>query len=152
VNVPEERNKLLDEYRRTRAALLAAIDGLNDEALSEESLDGWSVKDHLAHLALWDDVRAQEVERISAGLDSAWRMSDEQDEEFNAMSHTLRRSLSAAQAKWELAASRQRLLDAIAGATERALDASLYGAAGLRSGHEAEHTAWIRRWRSERGL
>jgi hypothetical protein len=47
--------------------------------------------------------------------------------------------------------SRQRLLDAIASASARGLDASLYGDAGLRSGHEAEHTAWIKRWRSEQG-
>ena len=37
-------------------------------------------------------------------------------------------------------------------APTRGLDGSLYGEAGLRSDHEAQHTAWIRRWRSERGL
>jgi hypothetical protein len=39
-----------------RDALLAAIHGLSDAQMTEPSLDGWSVKDHLAHLALWDDV------------------------------------------------------------------------------------------------
>ncbi len=146
----ENRDELLEHYRHTRDALLAAIDGLTDAELSESSIDGWSVKDHLAHLAVWDDVRAAEVERISAGHDSAWRMRDEQDDAYNLMSYELRKSMSAAQAKWELAQSRMRLLDAIAGATERGLDASLYGDAGLRSGHEEEHTAWIKRWRSER--
>lgn len=74
--MPNDRDALLDHYRKTRADLLAAIDGLGDEAMSEPSLDGWSVKDHLLHLASWDDIRAQEVARISAGHDSAWRMSE----------------------------------------------------------------------------
>ena len=123
----EDRDALLRHYREMRDDLLAAIAGLSDEAMTEPSLDGWSVKDHLAHLALWDDVRASEVERISAGHASAWRMTDEQDGVYNQLGHNLRLALSLDQVRWELATSRQRLLDAIAAATERGLDASLYG-------------------------
>jgi uncharacterized damage-inducible protein DinB len=140
----------LQHYRQTRADLLSAIDGLSDEQLSEPSLDGWSVKDHLLHLAFWDDLRAQEVARVSAGFDSAWRLSEAQDHAINEMSHAVRAGMSPAQAKWELTTSRQRLLDAISGATPRGLDGSLYGEAGLKSGHEAEHTGWIKRWRGEK--
>jgi len=111
-----------------------------------------SVKDHLAHLALWDDIRASEVARISAGHDSAWRMTEEQAHAYNALGHALRHSVSLEQMRWELTASRQRLLDAIASATPRGLDGSLYGDAGLRSSHEVEHTQWIRRWRTARGI
>ena len=148
----EDRDALLQHYREMRAALLAAIDGLSDALLSEPSLDGWSVTDHLTHLALWDDVRAGEVTRISAGFDSAWRMTGEQDAAYSALGHDLRLALSPAQAQWELATSRQRLLDAIAAATARGLDAALYGEAALRSTHEAQHTGWITRWRGERGV
>ena len=148
----EDRDALLRHYRQMREELLSAIDGLSDEVLTEPSLDGWSVKDHLAHLALWDDVRAGEVARISAGHDSAWRMTDEQGEAYNGLGYALRRDLSLEQVRWELAASQQRLLDAIASATPRGLDGSLYGEAGLRSTHEAEHTGWIKRWRAERGI
>lgn len=147
----EDRDALLQHYRETRQELLSAIDGLSDEVMTEPSLDGWSVKDHLAHLALWDDIRASEVERISAGHDSAWR-TGEQDEGYNALAHDLRLALSVNQVRWELATSRQRLLDAISSATARGLDASLYGDAGLRSSHEAQHTEWIKRWRRERGI
>jgi uncharacterized damage-inducible protein DinB len=131
--------------------LLSAIDGLSDAQLTETSLDGWSVKDHLAHLAVWDEIRAAEVVRISAGHDSAWRMTAEQDEAYNALAYDLRKALSLAQVRWELETSRQKLLDAISSATLRCLDASLYGEAGLISGHEAQHTGWIKRWRSEKG-
>ena len=144
----ENREALLKNYKESRDALLAAIDGLSDEQLTERSIDGWSVKDHLAHVALWDDIRASEVLRISAGHESAWRMSGEQDEDYNRIGYELRLDLSLGQVKWELANSRGRLLDAISSANERGLDPSLYGEAGLVSGHEAEHTGWLKRWRS----
>ena len=148
----ENRDALLQHYRQTREDLLAAMHGLSDELMTEPSLDGWSIKDHLAHLALWDDIRASEVTRISAGHDSAWRMTSEQDAAFNALGYSLRLALSLDQVRWELATSRQRLLDAISTATPRGLDPSLYGEAGLHSKHEGEHAGWIRRWREEKGI
>jgi hypothetical protein len=149
----EDKDALLAQYRRVRAELVAGIEGIPAESMVERSLDGWSVKDHLLHLSLWDDLRASEVQRISAGFESAWRMSDEQDEAYNGMGHELRRDLSLEQARWELVSSHQRLLDAIAVATPRGLDASLYGEAGLvRGGHDEEHAGWIKRWRGEKGI
>jgi hypothetical protein len=68
--VVEDRDDLLAHYRRSRAELLDAIAGLSEAQMTERTLDGWSVKDHLLHLALWDDVRAAEVVRISAGHES----------------------------------------------------------------------------------
>jgi uncharacterized damage-inducible protein DinB len=148
----EDKAALVQCYRQSREQMLAAIAGLTDEQLTERSLDGWSVKDHLAHIALWDDVRASEVVRISAGHASAWRMTDEQDVDFNATGYALRTDLTVDQVKWEFATSRQKLLDAIAAATPRGLDASLYGASSLVSSHEQEHTGWIQRWRAEKGV
>ncbi|MGD9893070.1 MAG: DinB family protein [Dehalococcoidia bacterium] len=147
----EDRDALLRYYRQMRADLLAAIDGLSDETMTEPSLDGWSVKDHLVHLSLWDEIRAAEIARISAGYDSAWRMVRGHEETYNDLGYTLRRDLTPEQARWELATTGQRVQDAIASATARGLDGSLYGEAGLRSTHEAEHTEWITRWRGERG-
>ena len=145
------RDELLRHYGDSRKKLLAAIDGLSDDEMSEPSIDGWSVKDHLAHLALWDDIRAAEVERVAAGFESAWKMTDEQDDAHNATGYELRRSMSAAQARWELDNSRRKLLEAISGAPPEALDESRYGAAGVASDHEHDHAAWLQRWRDERG-
>lgn len=148
----EDKDALRRQYAQMREELLAAIDGLSDALMSEPSLDGWSIKDHLAHLALWDDLRASEVARISSGHESAWRMTEDQVGTYNELGHRLRQPLSVDQARWELTASRQRLLEAIAAATPRGLDASLYGEAGLRTTHEAEHADWIRRWRAAKGV
>jgi uncharacterized damage-inducible protein DinB len=152
--VAEDKDQLLQHYKQMREDLLSAIEGLSDELISEPSLDGWSVKDHLAHLAFWDDLRASEVARISAGHDPVWNIpdTDDQVETLNALVSGMRRGLSAGQAKWELQTSRQRVEDAISSATERGLDASLYGDPALRSTHEVEHTEWIKRWRADKGV
>ena len=148
----EDRGDLLRHYAGTRADLLAAIDGLSDTLMVEPTIDGWSVKDHLLHIAFWDDLRTAEVARISAGHESAWRPKGEQEDTLNAIVYQLRRDLPLAQARWELAESRRRLLDALAAATPRGLDPSLYGEVGLRTTHEAAHAGWIRRWRKEKGI
>jgi uncharacterized damage-inducible protein DinB len=146
----EDREALLRHYRDMRAELLAAIEGLSDAHLSERTLDGWSVVDHLNHLALWDEIRAAEIARISAGHESAWRMAG-RDGEYSRLGYDMRREFSIGQTRWEMETSRQRLLDAITAATGRGLDGSLYGEAGLRSTHEAQHAGWIKRWREEQG-
>ena len=96
--------------------------------------------------------RKSRTERISAGHGSAWRITYEQAEAYNAIAYPARRDLSLAQIRWELQTSRARLLDAIAAATPHGLDPSRYSETGLRSDHEAEHTGWIKRWRGERGF
>ncbi|MEX2032481.1 MAG: hypothetical protein WEA81_06405, partial [Dehalococcoidia bacterium] len=105
-----------------------------------------------AHLAFWEEMRASEVQRISASHDSVWRMTGEQDGVLNDLVHDLRTGLSLTQVRWELETTHRRLLDAIASATLEGLDATRYGEAGLVSRHEAQHTEWIRRWRAEQGL
>jgi uncharacterized damage-inducible protein DinB len=134
-----------------REALLTTIEGLSDAKMVEPSLDGWSVKDHLAHIAAWDEIRASEVVRISAGHQTAWDMPG-RDDEYSSLLHDLRRDLSLAQVRWELETSGQRLLDVIAAATPQGLDPSRYGEAGLNSTHETQHTEWIMRWREAQSL
>lgn len=151
--MPEDRDSLLTHYRQMRADLLDAIAGLTDAQLTERTLDGWCVKDHMAHIALWDEKRAAEIARVSAGYAPAWQhMTDEQNQEYNDLTQAMRADLSPDQVRWELATTHERLLEAIAGAAERGLDPSLYREAGLRGTHEAQHTAWIRRWRQEKGI
>jgi hypothetical protein len=149
--MPESRDSLLDHFRRVRAELMASIAGLSDAQMTETTVDGWSVKDNLAHLALWDDLRADEIVRMSAGHQTALRMSGEQDEHFNNLMYELRRELSLPQVLWELEHSRQRLEDAISAAPPDALDPSRYGEAGLLSTHDAQHAEYLTNWRRRQG-
>src|SRR5690606_15234189 len=63
-----------------------------------------------------------------------------------------RRDLSLEQVRWELERAHERVLSAIASATERGLDDSRYGEAGLHSAHAREHAGWIRAWRAREGF
>jgi hypothetical protein len=118
----------------------------------ELSVDGWSVKDNLAHVAFWHHLRAEEIGRISAGRDSVWRISGDDGERLNGIVYNARRELPLDQVLWELDNSRDRLLLAIGSATERGLDPGLYGEAGLRSNHEFEHARYIQDWRQRLGI
>ena len=146
------RDELLQHYRTMHEAFLRAIYGLSDAELSEQTIDGWSVANHMAHLALWDDIRAEEVERISAGFESAWRMSGPQSEQFNPILAEIRNGLGVAQARWELERSHQRLVAALERASQRGLEPEHYGEAGLLSRHKEQHAGWIRQWRDSRPL
>ena len=147
----ETSESLLEHFRRVRSVLLTAIEGLGDQQMIDLTLDGWSVKDNLAHVAFWDDLRADEVIRMSAGHDSVLRMTHRQDADLNAIAYDLRRHLSLSQVRWELEHSRRRLEDAVSAAPPAALDPSRYGEAGLLSTHDAQHAGYITAWRQRMG-
>jgi hypothetical protein len=152
--VEEERAALLRAFTESRAALLSAIDGLSEEQMLERSIGEWSVKDHLLHVAQWDEWRSFEIRRISQGFQAGHpAMDPAENEALNVKSTEQRRSMSVAQARWELEFSRSQVLAAIEQITEAGLDDSRYGEAGLRGGHahELDHAETIKRWRAERG-
>jgi uncharacterized damage-inducible protein DinB len=152
MSLQAKREDLFQHYRVIRAELLAAIEGLSEEQMLEPSIDGWSVKDHLAHMAVWEEIRRLEIERISAGGGCAWSaMSEEQMDIFNELTVVPRRSMPLAQVLSEFDSSRQRVLDMIAQATERGLDESNYGESSLRTDHDLKHAEYIRNWRHQRG-
>ena len=51
---PKDKAQLLERIRAARADLEQTLAGLDDAALSAPGPEGWSVKDHLAHLAAWE--------------------------------------------------------------------------------------------------
>ena len=153
MDVAAERESIREHYREVRAPLLAALEGLSPEQMLEPSLDGWSVKDHLAHLTVWDEIRVQEIARVSAGGTPAWPlMNEEQVQTFNNLMADLRRGLSLEQVLQELESSRAGVIAAIEAATEAGLDGTRYGEAGLRSSHDRDQTDDILRWRKARGV
>ena len=78
------KEELLEHYRKMRAEMDDALEGLSDEDLSDPSLDGWAVKDHLAHIAAWEASLIGLLE----GADRATAMGlaangDEETDELN---------------------------------------------------------------------
>jgi hypothetical protein len=149
--MPETADEAIARFRAMRAQLMAALDGLTDALMLETTVDGWSVKDNLAHIAFWDDLRADEVTRISASFDSVLKMTDEQDDRLNDLAYEFRRDLSLEHARWEFHHSHERLLAALAAATPRGLDPAHYGDAGLLTTHDAIHAEFLMDWRRKMG-
>ena len=149
----ERRVALLAAFERSRAELLAAIEGLDELAMSEAALDGWSVKDHLNHVVHMDELRFLDIERVSRGYRVAnVGMTLLQEDQLNAIGVELRRAMPLAQVLWELEVSRARVREAIQNATQRGLDEAHYGDVSLDGGvrHEADHARAIREWRQSR--
>jgi hypothetical protein len=152
MDIEQRKAELLEHYTRVRADLMAAIEGLSEAQMTEPTLEGWSVQDHLAHLAAWDEVRSLEIARISAGGTRAWPLlPDDQIETFNQLTVGARRAWTLPEALVELAWTRQHVLDVIAVAAEPAFDESRYGESGLESTHDLGHAAQIREWRVSKG-
>ena len=129
----------------------AAIAGLTEGQMLEQSIDGWSVKDHLGHLGVWHELRFLEIERLAAGYVSAMDSSEEMDETFNEIARVWRASLPLEQVLWELQNSRRRVLDAISSLSGEGLVRVLGDDWPLRTGHESQHAGYIRDWRRGKG-
>ena len=73
--VPRDKGELLARIREARAALERTVDRLSEEQLTAPGPDGWSAKDHLAHLAAWEGKIVAVMEGRPAheglGLDEA---------------------------------------------------------------------------------
>jgi DinB superfamily len=60
---PTDRASVLERIERSWESLDAAIEGLSDERMRSSGPDGWTVKDHLAHIAGWNLSLAALLER-----------------------------------------------------------------------------------------
>jgi len=147
-----EQRAILESFESGRRALLQAIAGLSPAQMNEPSVGGWSIKDHLSHLAAWHELRLLDTQRLAAGYVSAVNSTPEQDEVFNQLTVEWRRPLSLDQVIWELEASRARVLDVIRALSPEQLARVLSEPWPLRTGHEAEHAGYIREWRRRHNL
>lgn len=105
---PQQRADLLQRIHTSRAALDQTIAGLSEQQLATPGPDGgWSVKDHLAHLAAWERKLLAIIQGqpgyVGLQVDPATYEHSDIDE-LNAILHERFRALSPAAA---LAASRQ---------------------------------------------
>lgn len=75
-SLPATKSELLERMGRSRAALEALIESVPDAMLTVPGPDGWSIKDHLAHLATWEAGIVALLDRQpryqAMGLEAAW--------------------------------------------------------------------------------
>ena len=151
MDLQQARDAVIQHFREIRTHFLSAIEGLTEAQLTEPSIDGWSVKDHLNHLAFWHDLRSSEIPRISAGFEHAWPLSVD-SQVLNDIVQPARTNLSLEQARWEYESAIDRVIEAVGHANERGLIQSHYGEVGLATTHDLGHAEFIRNWRRARGI
>lgn len=149
-----ERAQLAAEMEAVGARIAGAIEGLTEEHASKQSIDGWSVRDHLSHMCVWHEMRTMEIMRISRGGMAAMpEVNDEQLEAINRTFAELRRRLPLTQIVADLNFVRGLVREAIQNCPEDALNESKYEELGITgTGHDMEHVETIEAWRKREGI
>ena len=158
---PTTMDELRQYLARSRQNLLAVVEPLTDEQLARLGPEGWSPKDHLAHLAVWE----RWATGILTGQDKAATLGVPPDllatDGFDQINEAIRARWAGtprAEVMALLAASRQELLATLAGLTYDDLmrpyahyqpaspqntDPVAYWVAGNSYQHDDEHRPWI---------
>jgi len=106
-------NDALAELGRTRAELLAVVDGLDEAALDRKGVIGtWSVKNVLAHIAAWEAwvVQALPVRMSTGTTPEDFRQRVEDEDRFNSEEVAEREELTPDEQLMELERTRAELL------------------------------------------
>lgn len=156
-----------------KAALLATIQAGYDQfeallaTLPEDEMtipgvnDTWSIKDHLAHLAAWQNYQAARLEGILAGVEPPDPLpGHETVDEINEYFYQQYKDRSLAEVLADFRTSYQRILAATQALSWEALNSPFpwydndvpAGAYTLGNTveHYEEHTGWIQRWLESR--
>ncbi|MEX1252866.1 MAG: ClbS/DfsB family four-helix bundle protein [Dehalococcoidia bacterium] len=159
--LPQDKTALIERIEAARAALDETISRLTDAQLvAPGPYEGWSVKDHLAHLAAWERGIAALLRRRpryeAMGVDERTYLTAGTDG-INAAVHEHGKDLSLADVLAEFRQTQQDLLAALTDAdlfktyshyqpNEPGKDSGapiVKWIAGNTYEHYAEHVAWL---------
>ena len=157
------KNELLEQIRTARAELLAALNGLPDDALLRPFAVGtWSVKDTLAHLTAWQSELITALAKLNPSraphIIDIEDMDEWNDEQYHA---SVRRALASVVEDFH--GVHTQLLKVIEGLDDKTLDDGRrfqwmegeplsYLIADNSALHEQEHADDIRKWREANTL
>ena len=148
----KSRAGLLRTMREQHAALEAQLDGLSaDEMTRLEVTDGWSVKDHLAHLTWWEQRTIRLLGGALDPIDSLPNMKNEdgkfEDDRVNAFVREAKSARPLADVRADFDASYAELLALIEMMPDDVLAAKYDWISGDTIDHYDEHARSIRAWR-----
>lgn len=120
---PITMDELLGRIERARKALVETIADLHEGQLEASKEGGWTVTDHLLHLAVWEkgvaDFLLGRPRAAGMGLsEEAWQLSMD---EVNERIYEQNRGLSAAQARQKLDEAHETMLEALSGLSDEDL-------------------------------
>jgi len=156
------RSEILKTIKEHHAQLLAALEGIPEEAMRKRPVvEWWTIKDLLGHIAMWEHVAIQFIaEYKQTGVPQPLGIeNDEQVNAYNKRGATIRRDWSLARVRAEFDATYRDLLAAIESLSDADLSAplpdpwdketTLEKLIAINSyEHIPEHIAQIEQWRS----
>lgn len=148
------RDSIYGTLKSSRAELRRAIEGLSSERMIYPVIDGWSIKDQLAHVAFWDELGARDFRRIAAGHSPALMFhAPDRTDDLNNVIMAMRLKFSLEQVLAELDSSRTEMMSALASLPDEAFTKGFVPAyLGICGRHDEEHSELIDRWRKEAGV
>jgi len=151
---PMTRNDAYKGLEETRHALQRSVEGLTPEQLSAREIDGWSVKDMLAHIASWEELMAQDFRRLARGHAPAlMQFSPERTDQLNDLIVSMRRDFSLDQVLTELASTRSEMMKSLEALSDADFETGFVPAfLGICGRHDEEHSVMIDAWRQKAGI
>ena len=150
------KDELLNEAAREYKALHEALQGLNEEQMTQVWLGTWSVRDIVAHIAGWHREMGPALERMARGeRPVAEGVSYDDIDAWNERFAAARRSTAVADVLLELDKSHAYFLKMAAAVPGDRFQPgkTAWKIVDQNGGHHYhEHGEQIRAWRSSRGL
>ncbi len=156
VSMPGSKAELIERIRQARTALESALEPLGPEQLTAIGPEGWSIKDHLAHIAAWQEILLGMMHGLpgheTLGVTEEVYPNLELDE-VNAMMHERERGRSLDDALLHF----RQVYGQVLSELERLPEADLWQTIPYNNltlmdevinntyNHDREHLEWIRR-------
>ena len=141
---------LLDDARQE---LTASLQGLTAEQMEIPLPEGWSVKDVVAHVAMWEEITLPDMYRAMRGRHTVTGSWEGPFDDWNDIQFELRRDFPLAQVMEELAETRRATLEALRAAPEARLTSGFIPVTcAIYAQHDREHAAQIRDWRQKASI
>jgi uncharacterized protein (TIGR03083 family) len=158
------QDEILDALEDEREKLLEAIDGLSDDQMTEPSLaGGWSVKDVLHHLAMWEAEMVKLLWQAAQGArPTTIHFAHADVDKVNAAWHAAGKDRPLELVMTDFSGARKQTARRVEGFQDEDLnDPKRYPwlkgiplwkwIAEDSFNHDAEHTEQIKAWRAARG-
>ena len=144
------KRELLEDIRRDQASFDAILARLDAARMTAPAMDnGWSPKDLLAHLAVWERTCAAWLEAVARGETPA--RPEVGDDAFNARAYDASKDAPLAEVRRATDSARRAILDAVAALSDADLaDEARFGwpawqmVASNTSEHYREHMGELR--------
>lgn len=150
----DELDRAAERIQEGWLPLREAVDAMSDEAMSDPTAAGWTVKEMLAHVAFWDEAAVPVVTYMNRGKEippgayfgSGYRPGDTwpADNVHNAREAGWARNQDAATVRERLARAHEAMLAALRALSDEEVTAQS-GYLNDQPGHYEEHLAELQR-------